>query len=108
MASEQLATSVERDGVDGALLWLAVAGDVDMATRDAFEDAVTGALTAPAVTHVVVDLTGVGFCDSTGINALVRAWRAANERQVTLRISNPQPAVRRVLEITGVLALLTA
>jgi anti-anti-sigma factor len=108
MAAERLTTTVERDGVDGALLRLAVAGEVDVATSDAFEDAVTGAVTAPAVTHVVVDLTGVGFCDSTGIKALVCAWRAANERRVTLHISNPQPMVRRVLEVTGVLDLMTA
>jgi anti-sigma B factor antagonist len=51
---------------------------------------------------VVVDLSAVSFLDSSGISALIRARRRVGEVGGTLRLRNPQPKVRRVLQITGV------
>jgi anti-anti-sigma factor len=52
---------------------------------------------------VIVDIANVTFCDSTGIGALVRAQAEAAEHGTVMQIANPNPAVRRVLEVTGVL-----
>lgn len=67
------------------------AGDV----RAHFSDHVSD----PAA-RVVVDLSGVGFMDSTGLGALVGGWqliRHAGE----FRVAGANRTVRRVLEITG-------
>ena len=51
--------------------------------------------------EVVVDLAGVSFCDSTGLGVLVGAHRrmAASER--TLTVQSVRPAVRHLLEVSG-------
>jgi anti-anti-sigma factor len=78
-------------------------GEIDLASGQAFRDALFGAqLAAP---EVIVDLSGVAFMDSTGINALIEAYRRAPNRG-SLRVVGPSPAVRRVFEATGISELL--
>jgi anti-anti-sigma factor len=106
-AAERFTTRVDRHGFGAELLRVTVAGEIDVVNRAAFEDVLTRAVTAPAVIDVEIDLSRVGYCDVNGIKALARAWIAAAERGVTLRIVHAQPAVRRVLEVGGVPELLT-
>ena len=54
----------------------------------------------------VVDMSKVSFIDSTGVGVLVGALKRAREHQGTLTIACPQPRVRRVFEITGLLGAL--
>src|SRR4051812_1794758 len=52
--------------------------------------------------EIVIDMSGVVFCDSTGISALLSARRHVDERQGTLTLRRPAPPVRRVLDLTQV------
>jgi anti-anti-sigma factor len=52
--------------------------------------------------RLVVDLHDVGFLDCSGVNALLRAMRAAEERGGFLYVGAVHPRVRRVLELAGV------
>ena len=54
----------------------------------------------------VVDMSGVPFIDSTGVGVLVGALKRAREHGGTLTLACPQPRVRRVFEITGLLSAL--
>lgn len=54
----------------------------------------------------VVDMSDVSFIDSTGVGVLVGALKRAREHGGTLTIACPQPRVRRVFEITGLLGAL--
>jgi anti-anti-sigma factor len=56
----------------------------------------------PAV--VRVDLAGVTYFDSSAVRMLVRIASVADEVSAIIRIENASPAVRRVLEITGLWA----
>ena len=60
------------------------------------------------VRHVccVVDMSGVPFIDSTGVGVLVGALKRARENGGTLTLACPQPRVKRVFEITGLLKAL--
>jgi anti-sigma B factor antagonist len=86
---------------------LHVAGEIDMATVAELVTAMTAAIITDATAAVLVDFTEVTFCDSSGIAALDHAYFEAGQRAVTFRLANPQPAVRRVLKITGLLDRLT-
>ncbi|MEV6601496.1 STAS domain-containing protein [Actinoplanes sp. NPDC051346] len=86
-----------------ATVRLAVTGEIDMATVDELARALHEAMTRPGVTEVVADLAAVTFCDSSGIAAFDRAYAEGQHRGIVFRISDPQPAVRRVLELTGML-----
>jgi anti-sigma B factor antagonist len=53
------------------------------------------------VDRVVVDLSGVEFCDSTGMNVLLAAMKRLKEKGGVFELAAPRPAVRRILQVTG-------
>ncbi|MDG4820848.1 STAS domain-containing protein [Asanoa sp. WMMD1127] len=99
--------AVETHRSDG-MIRLVAFGDIDMETADELERALHEAVTAEPARPTIVDLAGVAFLDSTGIRVLVQAKVRAEARGVSFGITNPQPNVARVLEITAVLTALTA
>ncbi len=54
---------------------------------------------------VVVDMTATDFCDSTGLNVLVRAQKQAWAQGTALRLVIRAAAVQRMLAVTGVAEL---
>jgi anti-sigma B factor antagonist len=62
------------------------------------------ALLSAAARHptVIVDLSGTEFCDSSGLNVLVRALRRAQGEGGEVRLVATKPAVLRILGVTGV------
>jgi anti-sigma B factor antagonist len=57
--------------------------------------------------RVVVDMAGVDFCDSTGMNVLLAAHRLAGEKGGDLTLAAPRPPVRKILEVTGLQSVFT-
>lgn len=55
---------------------------------------------------ITIDLSGVSFIDSTGIGLLLRAQKFASVKGAALRFLNPTPAVRNVLRVARLEALL--
>jgi anti-sigma B factor antagonist len=51
---------------------------------------------------ITVDASGLEFIDSSGLLALLRARDAAVEAGVAFHVSDPSPALRRLVEVTGV------
>ena len=51
---------------------------------------------------IVVDMTGTRFCDSTGLNVLVRALKQADDDGRQLRLVVHDAALQRILKVTGV------
>lgn len=51
-------------------------------------------------THLEIDLSQTTFVDSCGLGALVALHKAVAARDGKLRLLNPQPAVRQLLELT--------
>jgi anti-anti-sigma factor len=85
---------------DGAGCWcLVVTGEIDLANRQQFSEAL--ARLAGAAGHdLVADLTAVTFFGSTGVNALVVADQAVRRSGRTIRVL-PSDRVRHVLAVTG-------
>ena len=87
--------------------WLVeVSGEVDLHTapqlRGALDSAVSSATESPnAPSAVLVDLTGVGFMDSTGLGELMGAHKALQRADAQLHLAVPQDRVRRLLTLTG-------
>jgi anti-sigma B factor antagonist len=55
---------------------------------------------------LIVDMGGTTFCDSAGVNALVRAYKRACASSAGMRLVVTAPNVQRVLAITGVDSLI--
>lgn len=80
-----------------------VQGEIDMSAGPAIRDALSTAQQGSP--DVIVDVSDVTFMDSTGINALLRAYRQVPPGG-SLRVLGATSAVRRVFDITGVSELL--
>ena len=83
-------------------------GEIDLYTAPRLQSELAAVIasTAPA-TRVVVDMSGVEFCDSTGMNVLLSCLRQARERGGELELAAPRPAVRKILSVTGLDAVFT-
>jgi anti-anti-sigma factor len=76
--------------------------------HDQLRDALTVALRASPTAELVVDLAATTFLEARGVGVLVHAQHQARRAGRHLRITNPQhPTVRRVLDLTGTLRVLT-
>ncbi|MEW2545999.1 STAS domain-containing protein [Streptomyces sp. NPDC047002] len=85
--------------VRGARAVVSVEGDLDLNTAGELY-ARAGALLA-AQPLMVMDLSGVAFCDSSGFNSLLRLRRRADEAGGQLVLAAPPPNVARLLALTG-------
>lgn len=75
-------------------------GEIDMATAPLLVERVTPELYRRA--HVVIDLTGVAFLASRGVQAIVDLRNAAAEHGTELHlVGRLQPIVARILSIAG-------
>lgn len=83
-------------------------GEVDLATAHLLGDRLLGVLREQTLAVIDVDLAGVTFLDCTGISALVAVRNAAMHTGCQVRVTDPQPIVRRVLDVAGLLGLFTA
>jgi anti-sigma B factor antagonist len=81
------------------------AGDIDFTTHPVLSDALAATI-AHGRPRILLDLSRVAFCDSTGLGVLVRASREATAREGWLRLAAPAPGVRRTLEITNLVRLI--
>ncbi|PYC76639.1 hypothetical protein C7C46_21925 [Streptomyces tateyamensis] len=81
-------------------------GEVDHDQRRPLESALERAV-AERPPLLVVDLAGLTFCDSTCLNALLRARIAACAAGIPLVLAAPPAQTCRLLEITGADDVLT-
>ena len=79
--------------VQGDHVVLVLAGDVDIHTAPQVRDRLA-ALQAEGAKSVVVDLSGVGFLDSSALGALVAAHRELEAEGGSLKLAAPEPAER--------------
>ena len=84
------------------VIWIEIGGEIEMSNapqlREILLDSCSG-----ACPRLVVDLTRVPFIDSTGIGTLVIGLKRAREKGGTFALFAPQPRVRRVFEISGLM-----
>jgi anti-sigma B factor antagonist len=91
---------------EGAVTRLALTGELDMVSGPLLLEHVERELAPGHVRHLVVDMAGVTFCDSAGIEALLSTRNTATDHAATLRTVNVVGLARRTLEITGMLEFL--
>src|SRR6266481_3038756 len=83
-------------------------GEIDLYTAPRLQSELAEVIAnaAPA-SRIVVDMSGVEFCDSTGMNVLLSCLRQVRERGGELEIASPKPAVRKILQVTGLDSVFT-
>jgi anti-sigma B factor antagonist len=78
----------------------AVSGEIDVYTAPTLREKLVELVDSGA-RDIVVDMAQVGFCDSTGLGALVAALNYARDRDTTLSLAAAHERVLKVLRITG-------
>jgi anti-sigma B factor antagonist len=79
---------------------VAVSGEVDVYSAPALKEKITELLDGGQKT-LIVDLSGVGFLDSTGLGALVEARTATTEAGGALPLVCSQERILKLFTITG-------
>jgi anti-sigma B factor antagonist len=90
--------AVTKQGAQGVPV-VAVTGEVDVYAAPALREGLTDLLQDGG--SVIVDLTEVGFLDSTGLGALVTARTAAETRGAALLLVCTHERILKLFTITG-------
>jgi anti-sigma B factor antagonist len=83
-----------------------IAGEIDLYTAPQLQSEFTRLL-QEGPGRVVIDMSAVDFCDSTGMNVLLSALKRLKERGGTLEVAAPRPAVQKILQVTGLDSVFT-
>ncbi|MFF9392011.1 STAS domain-containing protein [Streptomyces griseoluteus] len=89
----------------GRCLVARVSGDMDYVTASVFDHQFKE-LIARGDRFIGLDLSGVSFCDSAGLNVLLGARRQAEASGAVLVLARVPEPLQRILEMTGVTQLL--
>jgi anti-anti-sigma factor len=84
--------------VNGIAL-VAVDGELDLATAEAFGDRLIRLIDG-GCPRLVVDVAGLTFCDSSGLSALLRARTHASSAGGSVTLVGVSPQLSRILLIT--------
>ena len=82
----------------GATIMVTLPGEIDMANAGRVGADLEAAF-RPGVGVVIADMSGTRFCDTSGIHALVMAYKRAQASDTGFRVVAGPGEVRRVLEI---------
>ncbi len=83
----------------GAWAIVSVRGEIDVSTAGSLEEAVRTCLASSG--RVIIDLSGVQFMDSTGLNVLIRAQSSSNDDpSEVLRLAGVPDRVSKLLRLT--------
>jgi len=82
-------------------------GEIDLYTAPRLHSELAAVLAEGTPARLVIDMSGVEFCDSTGMNVLLSCLRRMRERGGELEIAAPRPGVRKILQVTGLDSVFT-
>jgi stage II sporulation protein AA (anti-sigma F factor antagonist) len=91
---------LHEEAPEAGVLLIAVEGEADMSAAVKFNESFFSAARS-GIRHVIADLTGVTYIDTTMLNALVVGHRRMARDRGSFAIVCDGSRVMRVLEITG-------
>jgi anti-sigma B factor antagonist len=91
---------------DADTVRVALAGDLDLASSGGVREHLEEVVREVRPRHLLVDMDGVTFCDSTGLEALICVQATAAGQGIDYRLVNVHGVALITLQITGVLPLL--
>jgi anti-sigma B factor antagonist len=86
--------------LSSTLALVSVSGELDLYTSERLQRAI-GEATSVGADQVLVDLSGVGFIDSTALGVIVQETKRLEGRGQSLLLVTNDPRTLRVFEVTG-------
>ena len=99
MMMTQIVTQTQAD-CGAAIEIVPVPGELDLATADSLAEQGHAAI-ARHPWLLLLDLTGLSFCDARGLGAFVRIANQADPAGCCYGLIGPQPQVAKMLRISG-------
>jgi anti-sigma B factor antagonist len=75
-------------------------GDLDIAATPALRERLLSVF-SPGLRLLIIDASGVSFCDVSALAALVRTQCRARGLGITVRLAAPRSQMARLLRVTG-------
>jgi anti-sigma B factor antagonist len=85
---------------DGSVTVLTVTGDLVIGDAESTFKRTVTRLLEEGHTRLLVDLSGVGFLDSSGLGALVRALTQSQKEGGQTKLLRAGPQIRKLLQMT--------
>ena len=85
---------------EGPWTVIAVSGELDLYTVTPLQEVLSSSVAQGAV-QIALDLSGVGFMDSSSLGVLVAALKRAREREGTIALVGVRGSPAKVLALTG-------
>ena len=85
---------------DGGRTTISARGSIDLHSSDGLGDHLTELIDG-GERCLIIDLTQVDFCDSSGLNVLIRAYKHAARQAGTFTVTGAYGRVDTVLRTTG-------
>lgn len=89
-----------RAGGTSAPTTIQLSGEIDIFTSKALRQSLVAAL-ATSTSTLIIDLSGVTFCDATGLGILVGIQHRARAQGITLALAGPRPFMLNLLHMSG-------
>ncbi|GAB3478537.1 STAS domain-containing protein [Nocardiopsis coralliicola] len=86
--------------VENRTVVVTVEGDLDIATANDLQEQALAAVEDHGP-WLILDLAGLEFMDSSGLNAVIHIYRAVKERGGSLALAAPNERVTKVVRLVG-------
>lgn len=83
-----------------------LSGDLDLSVADSLRSTLEEALNHQPVRNIIFNLAGVSFIDSSVLGVLLGRYKRVTKAGGRVGIVEPQPQVRRILELSGLLRIM--
>jgi len=84
------------------ILLVVATGDLDLETAPKLRAVIDAEMVRAQADHLLLDLSEVGFLDSSGLGAILGRYRTVSAAGGRMGIAGARSAVRRVLRLSGI------
>ena len=92
--------------ISGKNLLVRPAGEIDIDSSDKLRLLLDNAMDDNPVCHMVVNLEGVTYIDSSGLGVLLGRYKRLAATGGRVSLVSPGPRIRKILEISGLLRIM--
>jgi anti-anti-sigma factor len=101
MSDHELIIDVDHAKVDDGIVTARLSGEIDPSTAPTLAGEMQALIFTAAPRQLILDFSGVGFMDSSGLRVIIDIHNQMRDRDAVLVLDAVSPTTRRVLEISG-------
>jgi len=90
----------------GNIMLIEVCGEFDLSAADYCRQEIDQKIRAEGIKDILFDLEKVAFIDSSGLGVILGRYRKAKENGGRMAISNANPRITKILELSGITRLI--